>query len=393
MMPCGEEVTRKESFTNLSSELFEIETASLQECFLQLNWICNMKIKHTLLAASLLAAISAQAQNAFTVYGNADIAINNDVKTATTGIKTEETSVVPGGMSTSNVGFRGERQISTGLKATFQMEFEVDQTTDTGIVKTRAGLVGLAGNFGAVTFGRRTTLAKAAIDALDANDAVNTAGFIGDNARDSRRNDMITYSTPNFSGFSADVQLGLGAPTRITSAAGVVTQDGKSEDTSSVGLNYSNGPLMVKWVNDSIKNYSRAVSVAGYSVAVPTGIASRKNEAIGATYDLGVAKLYFVDTKMKQGTDATLVKFDTQTLGLRAPMGNFTLVAEAGTGKAKLTTSAIQADVDAMQVALFYTLAKDTTLFGIYGTESIAHPSFLKKAEQKQTHVGIRYRF
>ena len=352
-----------------------------------------MKIKHTLLAASLLAAMSAQAQNTFTVYGNADIAINNDVKTATTGIKTEETSVVPGGMSTSNVGFRGERQISAGLKATFQMEFEVDQTTDTGIVKTRAGLVGLAGNFGAVTFGRRTTLAKAAIDALDANDAVNTAGFIGDNARDSRRNDMITYSTPNFSGFSADVQLGLGAPTRITSATGVVTQDGKAEDTSSVGLNYSNGPLTVKWVNDSIKNYSRAVSVAGYSVAVPTGIATRKNEAVGATYDLGVAKLYFVDTKMKQGTDASLVKFDTQTLGLRAPMGNFTLVAEAGTGKAKLTTSAIQADVDAIQFAVFYTLAKDTTLFGIHGTESIAHPTFLKKAEQKQTHVGIRYRF
>jgi predicted porin len=251
----------------------------------------------------------------------------------------------------------------------------------------------LAGNFGAVTFGRRTTLAKAAIDALDANDAVNTAGFIGDNARDSRRNDMITYSTPNFSGFSADVQLGLGAPTRITSATGVVTQDGKAEDTSSVGLNYSNGPLTVKWVNDSIKNYSRAVSVAGYSVAVPTGIATRKNEAVGAIYDLGVAKLYFVDTKMKQGTDASLVKFDTQTLGLRAPMGNFTLVAEAGTGKAKLTTSAIQADLDAIQFAVFYTLAKDTTLFGIYGTESIAHPTFLKKAEQKQTHVGIRYRF
>ena len=41
-----------------------------------------MKIKHTLLAASLLAAMSAQAQTAFTVYGNADIALNNDVKTA-----------------------------------------------------------------------------------------------------------------------------------------------------------------------------------------------------------------------------------------------------------------------------------------------------------------------
>ena len=71
------------------------------------------------------------------------------------------------------------------------------------VAKTRAGVVGLAGQYGAVTFGRRTTLLKVAIDALDAGDGINTAGFIGDNARDSRRNDMITYSTPNYSGFSA----------------------------------------------------------------------------------------------------------------------------------------------------------------------------------------------
>jgi hypothetical protein len=103
--------------------------------------------------------------------------------------------------------------------------------------------------------------------------------------------------------------------------------------------------------------------------------------------------LYFVDTKLTQGTVATLVTFDTQTLGVRAPMGNFTFVAEAGTGKAKLTNSAVKADVDALQLAVLYTLAKDTTLFGVYGTESIAHPTFLKKADQKNTHFGIRYKF
>jgi hypothetical protein len=158
-------------------------------------------------------------------------------------------------------------------------------------------------------------------------------------------------------------------------------------------LNYSNGPLTIKWVNDSIKNYSKSVSVAGYSIAVPTAIATRKNEAIGATYDFGIAKLYFVDTKMKQGTDATLVKFDTQTFGVRAPVGNFTLVAEVGSGKAQLTNSTVKADADSLQLAVLYTLAKDTTLFGVYGAESIAHPTFLKKAEQTNTQIGVRYKF
>jgi predicted porin len=96
---------------------------------------------------------------------------------------------------------------------------------------------------------------------------------------------------------------------------------------------------------------------------------------------------------MKQGTDATLVSFDTQTIGVRAPIGNYTLVAEVGTGKAKLTNSAEKANVDALQLAVLYTLAKDTTLFGVYGTESIAHSTFLKKAEQKNTQIGIRYKF
>ncbi len=352
-----------------------------------------MKIQHTLLAAALFAAMSAQAQTNITVYGNADIAFNNLVTKANTGIKTEENNIVAGGLSTSNIGFRGDREISPGLKATFQFEFEVDPTTDTGVPKTRVGLVGLAGGYGALTFGRRTTLVKAAVDATDAGDGINTIGFLGDNARDSRRNDMLTFTTPSMAGFSADLQMSFGAPTRITSAAGVITQDGKGEDARSVGLNYANGPLTVKFVNETIQNYSKSVTVAGYSVAVPTAMASRKNSSIGATYDLGAAKLFFVDTKMEQGTAATLVKFDTQTLGVRVPMGNFTFVAEAGTGKALLTNSAIKADLDAVQLTAMYTLAKDTNVYIAYGSETANHPSFAKKADQKNMQLGMRYKF
>ena len=338
-----------------------------------------MQIKHTILAASLLAALSAQAQTSVTVYGNADIAVNNSVANTSAGVKTEESNIVTGGLSTSNIGFRGDRELAKGLKATFQFEFEVDQSSDTGIAKTRAGLVGLAGEYGAVTFGRRTTLLKVAIDALDAGDGINTAGFIGDNARDSRRNDMITYTTPTYSGFSADFQIGLGntsGANRITSAAGVVTQDGKAEDSESVGLTYANGPLSVRLATETIKNYSKTVKVGGdfgYTVANPTAIASRKNEAFGATYDL--------------------VPFATQTFRVLAPIGDYRVLVSAGKGKANLTNSTIKAEVEAMQFALMYPIVKDTTAYIIYGTESIAHPSFVKTVEQKNTQIGLRYKF
>jgi len=359
-----------------------------------------MKIQHTILAAALLAAMSAQAQTNFSVYGNADLAVNNFTTKNTTGVKTEENNIVAGGLSTSNIGFRGDREIAKGLKATFQFEFEVDQTSDTGIVKTRAGLVGLNSDMGAVTIGRRTTLVKATIDALDAGDGFNTAGFIGDNARDSRLNDRLTFTTPVYSGFSADVQIGFGATVRETSAAGVVStsKDGKTEDSSSYGLNYANGPLTVRWVTETIKNYSKAVKVGAgdnlvYELAKPTTTADRKNDAFGATYDLGVAKLFFVDTKMKQGTDATLVSFNTQTVGARVPFGNYTLVIEGGKGKAKLTNSSVKADMSAYQMALLYALAKDTTLYAAYGSESISHSTFSNKGNQTNTQVGLRYKF
>lgn len=355
-----------------------------------------MKIKHTLLATAMLLAFAAQAQTSVTVYGNADIAYNNNVARSNTGIKTEENNIVTGGLSTSNIGFRGDREIASGLKATYQLEFEIDQSSDTGIVKTRAGLIGLSGPMGSVTLGRRTTLLKVAIDALDAGDGINTAGFIGDNARDSRRNDMITFSTPVYSGFSADLQIGLGASNRIVSAADVVTQDGKAEDSNSVGLTYANGPFTARFATETIKNYSKTVKIGGdfgYTIANPTGMANRKNEAFGGTYDFGVAKVFFVDTKMSQGTEASQVTFDTQNIGVLAPFGAFKVLASTGTGKAKLTTSTIKAEVQAMQFAVMYTLAKDTTAYFAYGTETMDHPSFAKKVEQKNTQIGMRYKF
>jgi predicted porin len=69
------------------------------------------------------------------------------------------------------------------------------------------------------------------------------------------------------------------------------------------------------------------------------------------------------------------------------------VLASAGTGKAKLTSSTIKAEVEAMQFAVMYTLAKDTTAYFAYGTETMDHPSFAKKIEQKNTQLGMRYRF
>lgn len=351
-------------------------------------------MKKSLLTLALLAATGAYAQSV-TLYGVADVAYNNDVKKSSAGVKTETNDVITNGLSTSRLGFKGDREIGSGLKANFVMEFEVDPSADSGIAKTRVGTVGLSGGFGNVTFGRRNTLVKDIENSFDANDGPTAAGYLGDNARESRRNDVITYTTTVFSGLSADVQVGFGATVKETSAAGVVstTNDGKTGDSTSLGLNYVNGPVAVKFGTETVKNFSKKVDVAGTSVAVPATTADRKNDALGVSYDLGVAKLYFVNTRMKQGTEAAKVTFDTNNIGVRVPLGQFTFNAGISDGKALLPGQAVKADMSGVQLSVWYALNKDTTVYGVYGKETIKHASYASTSEDKTMLVGVRYKF
>lgn len=352
-------------------------------------------MKKSLLAMAVLAATAAHAQSSVTLYGIADVAYNNSVVTSSAGVKTETNDFITNGLSASRVGFKGERDIATGLKANFVMEFEVDPSTETQTIKTRTGIVGLSGGWGGASFGRRTTLIKDVEYTFDVNMDPTAAGYLGNYARDSRRDDVLTYSSPIFSGFSADVQVGFGSTTKETSAAGVVssTNNGKTGDSTAFGLNYANGPFMVKFGTETVKNTVKDIKVAGYTVAKSTAVDDFKNDALGASYDLGMAKLFFVNTKSKQGTEATKVTFDTNNFGVRVPVGAFTFNANISDGTAKLTNSTTKADLSGVQLSVWYALNKDTTVYGVYGQEKIKHTTFAVTPEQKSMLIGLRYTF
>ena len=354
-----------------------------------------LTMKKTLLALAVLAATTAQARSSVALYGSADVAYNKSVVTSSAGVKTETNDFITNGLSASRVGFKGDREIAPGLKANFVMEFEVDPSTETQTIKTRTGTVGLSGGLGGATFGRRNTLIKDIEYTFDVNMDPTAAGYLGNYARDSRRDDVVTYTTPVFNGFSADVQIGLGSTTKVTNAAGVVdaTNNGKTGDSTAFGLNYSNGPLAVKFGTETVKNTVKDIKVAGYTVAKATAVDDFKNDALGASYDLGMAKLFFVNTKSKQGTEATKVTFDTNNVGVRVPVGAFTFNANISEGKAKLTNSATKADMSGVQLSVWYALNKDTTLYGIYGNEKIKHPTLTTSPEQKSMLFGLRYTF
>lgn len=120
-----------------------------------------MKIKTALLAPSVAAlglaispAASAQSSSV-TLYGVLDIAVeshNNTPGGTVTGMRSS-------GQSGSRWGLRGVEDLGNGLKAVFQLEsgFGVRNGIGDGRLFQRTAMVGLTGNWGALTFGRQYT--------------------------------------------------------------------------------------------------------------------------------------------------------------------------------------------------------------------------------------------
>ncbi len=368
-------------------------------------------MKKSLLALACLGSTAAFAQTpaSVTVYGVADLAINSDSKTSSANTKVDTRNVITNGLSTSRLGFKGDREIASGLKAGYVFEFEVDQSSDSGIVKTRVGIVNLAGSMVTLSIGRRNTLLKDLENAFDPNDGPTAAGYLGDNFRESRRDDVVTWTSPAFSGFSVDAQIGFGSTQQTTPASGVIAvsaagirDDGNSGDSSSFGLNYAQGPLSVKLATETVKNFYKAVKVGDNNLTVPSGTAidparDRKQTMYGASYNLGIMSLYYVGTKGDQGTMALKSEFKTSNYGVRVPVGAWTFNLGAGNGKADVGTAttlqATKAKLKATQASVWYALNKDTTLYGVYGVEKASHASFTATQKEDTFLLGMRYRF
>lgn len=368
-------------------------------------------MKKSLIALACLGCTSVFAQTAplVTVYGIADMAINKDSKTSSANVKTDTTNIITNGLNTSRLGFKGDREISTGLTANYIFEFEIDQSSDTGIIKTRVGTVGLSGAFGALSLGRRTTLVRDLENSLDPHDSPTAAGTLSSKSRETRRDDVITWTSPVFSGFSVDAQIGFGSLQKSTPANGVIAYDatgikpdGNSGDSTSLRLNYANGPLTVKVGTETVKNFYKAIKVGDNSLTVPSGTAAdpardRKHTMYGGSYDLGMMTLYFVGTRAEQGTLALKSTFNTNTLAVRVPVGAWNFNLGVGNGKADVGSAtalqAAKADLKAMQASVWYGLNKDTTLYAVYGNEKATHASFATAQKESTFLLGLRYKF
>jgi predicted porin len=288
-------------------------------------------MKKTLIAVAALAATGAFAQSSVTIGGNLDLAYGTTVFKSDTGLKDKMTGVHEGYLKPNNIYFRGEEALGGGLTAGFMLDqgLAPTQTNGTSVrafndanalqapggnafttSTMRAGNVYVKGGFGEVRLGMQNR-AGYGVTSRTIVLAENTGG-LGHTLASTRTN-AVSYTSPAFSGVTAQVQYGSAQglhneqqiQSAATNASGYLTDNTKVIGAS---LNYNQGPLWVgvAYEYTDIKRVASAAVTApanSYGGAVAAGTNANYDQklwALAGSYDFGVAKIIGAYVKYDQ---------------------------------------------------------------------------------------------
>jgi predicted porin len=205
-------------------------------------------MRKTLIALAVLgtAAGVAHAQSNVTIYGVVDTGY----------IKETGRSWRMGSNVDNRIGFRGTEDLGGGLKATFQLErrFDLNDGTignngvpryrgpgDRGVDWDGAANMGLAGDWGAVRFGRVNNLATETIRKFDPFNQFGVGSMVWSTQRQARISNSVRYDSPNWSGFSFGASWTLKDATKP--GPSLASPGGNDNQGFGVNLSYDNGPL------------------------------------------------------------------------------------------------------------------------------------------------------
>jgi predicted porin len=349
-------------------------------------------MKKSLLALAVAAAIPAfaSAQSNVIMYGKVDLGF---VKSnAAAGVNGGSLSINQG--NGNRLGMRGNEDLGGGVKANFQIEHRF--TADTGTATSSnfwqgRSWVGLSGGFGDVRLGREYTPSfwvALAGDPWGWGYFRNGDGFSVDYTHaavgNARFANAVTYISPDFGGFQAQLQLGM----KENNAAG------RGNNLSFSGV-YNNGPLYLGLGYQKNKS-GQPVSTAGYTSgalltstaatvgAVTAGVTSAAAVAASATtnaalgtaantsslvtftgaYNLGFMKL---SLNVNQGKPtSTAAKNKGLVFGITAPLGSGELRGGFGRFDAPGSTSA---DKSMIAIGYGHKLSARTELYTDFARE------------------------
>jgi hypothetical protein len=219
-------------------------------------------MKKLLIASAALAMVagSVQAQSSVTIYGTLDAGydklssevtdVSAKTTTKTTGKGVERQA--QGALTSSRIGFRGTEDIGGGLKANFNLEYEINPGSGRTITGTgdggsttamRTSTVGLSGGFGTFNIGRQLTGIHGVVvgfSPLSGNNMVGDLSYSAATRLHSeavRADNSISYITPTMSGFNARVDYAADSADVVSSTP----NSGTKTDHLGLSANYTAG--------------------------------------------------------------------------------------------------------------------------------------------------------
>lgn len=301
-------------------------------------------MKKSLIALAVLAASgAAMAQSSVTLFGIVDTAFGyvDNANAAGDSVYGLSTS----GNATSRLGFRGVEDLGGGLKAGFWLEGEIfgDSGNSAGFNFQRRTTVQLAGGFGEVRLGRELTPGYSKTSSFDVFGQTGIGQFGGwsnwygtsGDANGIRSSNMISYYTPNFSGFTAGLGYGFDEQT-----------SGKAGRYTGGYVAYENGPLGVA------ASYDQRNLAAGVD---------RNALTVAGSYNLNVVKLNAIVQQTKDDVPgASKRKVNAYALGASAPVG----AGEVKLQYALYDQKAIDSKAHQISLGYVHNLSKRTAVYG-----------------------------
>ncbi len=339
-------------------------------------------MKKTLIAVAALAATTAFAQNV-TVIGTVDATYRSTTVDYGNGTSGGQNSIGQNGSGTTNFTLIGTEDLGGGLKAIFNSEFDF---VASGQVEGPTGggqlFVGLEGAFGSIKLGKPnspTLTVQGSRSAFGTKDggrvgvATSAANYTSSGSSVmgqsvTRTSGSLLYTTPNFSGFSAQLDYAPGAKTE----AGIA----ETGATTDLGAFYANGPI--------------AAGVTRYTVAAAGAASELGLTSYYGSYNFGVAKATLGGHQRKQ--DSAGIDDSGYGAAVDVPLSPaLTLSAHL----VKVDDKAV-ADLDTTMTAigLNYALSKRTSTYVRYVNQKTDNATTAAQMKTGSEYlVGVRHNF
>lgn len=341
--------------------------------------------KKSLAAAAILGAFVGSAFAAdVTLYGLVDYGFSYQNKSPVAGKDTDSFQMKSGQNSGSRFGLKGEEDLGNGLAVGFVLENGFD--ADTGALGNGGRLFGresqayIKGDFGTVSFGRMGQLVSgngtyglfgSAVSPFSTGwgDVGGHSQVMGSSFE--RFDNMITYKTPDFGGFTVYAQYSFDNNSlndKNSTEAG--TQHGSEGKTTvdryyGIAAQYKAGNLMIVGAVDSMNWAQPEAGKVNLDDSLSVNLAG--------TYDFGVAKVYAYGQYFQDYKSAgKVIKFENKggvdgygiNLGVDVPAFGGTAKAAVAYGDFEQTHNSAM-DMKTYQVTLGYTynLSKRTFFY------------------------------